>query len=51
MYQLVTASCDKRPKISYTKVSVKMAYANSEDPDQNACSGGGSTLFAISLSV
>ena len=25
---------DKCPKISYTKVSDKMAYANSADPDQ-----------------
>ena len=29
----------KCPKISYTKVSDKMAYANSADPDQTAPSG------------
>ena len=37
----------------YTKVSDKMAYANSADPDQTAPSGAvwsGSTLFAIPLS-
>ena len=29
----------KRPKISYTEVSDKMAYANSIDPDQTAPEG------------
>ena len=28
-----------RPNISYTKVSEKMAYANSVDPDQTAPEG------------
>ena len=40
-------------KISYTKVSDKMAYANSTVPDQTAPEGAvwsGSTLFAIPLS-
>ena len=40
----------KCPKISYTKVSNKMAYANSADQDQTAPEGAvwsGSTLFAI----
>ena len=38
----------KCPKISYTKVSDKMAYANSADPDQTALERAvqsGSTLF------
>ena len=41
----------KCPKISYTKVSDKISYANSADPDQTAPEGAvwsGSTLFAIS---
>ena len=41
-------------KISYTKVSDKIAYANSVELDQTAPSGAvwsGSTLFAISLSL
>ena len=29
----------KCPKISYTKVANKMAYANSADPDQTAPEG------------
>ena len=44
----------KCPKISYTKIADKMAYANSVDPDQTAPSGAvwsGSTLFAIPLSI
>ena len=44
----------KCPKIPYTKVSDKMAYANSADPDQTAPEGAvwsGSTLFAIPLSI
>ena len=44
----------KYPKISYTKVSYKMAYANSAIPDQTAPEGAlwsGSTLFAILLSI
>ena len=44
----------KCPKISYTKMSDKMAYANSADPDQTAPAGAvwsGSTLFAIPLSI
>ena len=39
----------KCPKISNTKVTDKMSYANNEDPDQTA--PGGSTLFAIPLSI
>ena len=42
------------PKISYTKNSYKMTYANSADLDQTAPEGAvwsGSTLFAIPLSV
>ena len=38
----------KCPKILYTKVANKMAYANSVDPDQTA---PGSTLFAIPPSI
>ena len=44
----------KCPKISYTKVSDEMAYANSADPDQTALERAvqsGSTLFAILLSI
>ena len=44
----------KCPKISYTKVSNKIAYTNSEDPDQTAPEGAvwsGSTLFAIPISI
>ena len=44
----------KCPNISYTKVSEKMAYANSVDPDQTAPEGAvwsGSTLFAIPLGM
>ena len=45
----------KCPKISNTKVSDKMTYANSADPDQTAPEGGpvssGSTLFATPLSI
>ena len=44
----------KCPIILNTKVSDKMAYANSEDPDQTAPGGAvwsGSTLFAIPLST
>ena len=40
----------KCPKISYTKVSDKMVYANNAAPDQTAPSGAvwsASTLFAI----
>ena len=43
----------KCPKISYTEVADKMAYANCADPDQTAPEGtvwSGSTLFAIPLS-
>ena len=36
----------KYPKISYTKVSNKIAYANSADPDQTA-----PTLFDIPLNI
>ena len=42
------------PKISNTKVSDKMTYANSADPDQTAPEGAvwsGSTLFAITLNI
>ena len=44
----------KCPKISSTKVSDEIAYANSVDPDQTAPEGAvwsGSTLFAIPLSI
>ena len=42
----------KYPKISYTKVVIKMAYANSSDPDQTAPEvWSGSTMFVISLSI
>ena len=44
----------KWPNISYTKVSDKMADANSADPDQTAPKGAvwsGSTLFAIPQSI
>ena len=44
----------KYHKISYTKKSDKMTYANSADPDQTAPSGAvwsGSTLFAIQLRI
>ena len=46
----------KCPKISYIKVSDKMAYENSADPDQTAPSGAGavwseSTLFAFPLYI
>ena len=44
----------KCPKISYTKTSEKMAYANNADPDQTAPEGAvwsGSTLFAIPLHI
>ena len=43
----------KCPKISYTKISDKMAYANSADPNMTAPEGAvwsGSTLFAILIS-
>ena len=44
----------KYPKISYTKVSDRMDYADSIEPDQTAPEGSvrsGSTLFAIPLSI
>ena len=44
----------KRPKILYTKVSHKMAYAQSADPDKTAPEGtvwSESVLFAIPLST
>ena len=44
----------KCPKISNTKVSNKMTYENSADPDQTAPEGAvwsGSTLFAIPLNI
>ena len=44
----------KCPKILYTKVSDKMAYTDSADPDQTAPEGAdwsGSTLFAVPLSI
>ena len=44
----------KCPKILNTKVSDKMKYANSTDPDQTAPEGAvwsGSTLFAIPPSI
>ena len=44
----------KCPKILYTKVSEKLAYANSANPDQTAPEGAvwsGSTLFAIPLII
>ena len=42
------------PKILYTKISDKMAHANSADPDQIGSQGAvwlRSTLFAIPLSI
>ena len=47
-------TCRKCPKISYTKVSNKLAHANSVDPDQMAPGGAvdqGSAMFAIPLSI
>ena len=44
----------KYPKISNTKVSGKMSFANSVDPDQTAPEGAvwsESTLFATPLSI
>ena len=44
----------KCPKISYTKITNKMGFANSADPDQTAPEGAvwsGSTLFAILVSI
>ena len=44
----------KCPKISNTKESDKMSYANHADPDQTAPEGAvwsGSALFAIPLSI
>ena len=44
----------KCPKLSYSKVANKMAYANSVDPDEPGPEGGvwaGSTLFAFPLSI
>ena len=48
----IGTSCGKCPKILYTRISDKMAYANSADPDQTAPEGAvwsRSTLFAIPL--
>ena len=46
-YEIVWMSCyGKCPNISYTKVSVKMAYANSGGSGQTA-----PTLFPITLSM
>ena len=53
-YDQLLQKYGKCPKISYTKVSDKMAYANSVDPDQTAPDGAvwsGSTLFVITLSI
>ena len=47
-------SYGKCPKILNTKVSDKMPYANSADPDQTAPEGAvwsGSTLFAIPIRI
>ena len=47
-------SYGKYPKNSNTKMSDKMTYANSVDPDQTAPEGAvwsGSTLFAIPLNI
>ena len=44
----------KYPKIPYTKVSDKMQYTNSADPDQTAPEGAvwsESTLFVIPLNI
>ena len=44
----------KCPKISFTNLSDKMAYANSADPDQTTPKGAvwsGSILFAIPISI
>ena len=51
MAHIIYSKC---PKISYTLVSDKTAYANSADPDQTApegAVGSGSTLFANPLRV
>ena len=42
----------KCPKLLYTKISDKLAYANSADPDKTVSeesAWSGSTLFAIPL--
>ena len=44
MYLVTYGKC---PKISYTKVSDKMAYANSADPDQTEQSDQGLHCFTI----
>ena len=55
MYILKPAShYGKCPKISYTKLFDKMAYANSEDPDQTNpewAIWSGCILFAIPLNI
>ena len=51
---IIIYSYSKCPKVLYTKVSDKMAYANSADPDQSASEGAvwsGSTVFVIQLSI
>ena len=53
-WKFLSLQYGKCPKILYTKVSDKMAYVNSADPDQTAPMGAvwsGSTLFAISLNI
>ena len=53
-YLHTKTSYSKCPKISYTKISYRMEYANSADPDQTAPEGAvwpGSTLFVIPLSI
>ena len=56
LMQILSKLCvyGKCPKISYTKVSDKIAYTNTVDPDQTAPNGAvwsGSTLFVIPLSI
>ena len=51
---ILTLKCDflysKYPKMSYTKASDKILYANNVDPDQIEV-WSGSTQFAIPLSI
>ena len=54
MEMFLVSTVNKCPKISYAKVSDKIAFADSADPDQTAPWGAvwsGSTLLAIPLNV
>ena len=35
VYSMIVLGCGKCPKVSYTKLSDKMAYENNADTDQN----------------